>query len=222
MWKNHCITHFFTFVNILRVGGFPPKLFKVDVSQTTLNGVDSFEHILIYPLHSCTSFGGENTLGLEGIPHPLINFVSLVNLHGLHFVGRRYGPNTYHPCILWIFPEKNIGAVHTAAHVRISEVITLGSRQSLCINQSLRSRARGAGHLNDLCRQGIPARWKHRKNMLCFYYIQQTYIYIVYIVSWSAMATQEIAVIFLHTPCCLKWVIWGWRHSSCSTHWIKH
>ena len=80
-----------------------------------------------------TSFVGENAVGFEDILYPLINFISCVNHHGLHFVERS------------------------------SEVITLGSRQSLCINESLRSRARGAGHLNDLCRRGIPARWKHRR-----------------------------------------------------------
>ena len=124
-------------------------------------------------------------------------------------MGRRYGDTPKHipslhsmdPCILWIFPEKNIGAVHTAAHVRISEVITLGSRQSLCINQSLRSRARGAGHLNDLCRQGIPARWKHRKNMFCFYYIQpkNIYIYSIYCLVVGNGNARNCCHIFTYT-----------------------
>ena len=33
-----------------------------------------------------------------------------------------------------------------------TEVVTLGSRQSLCINETLRNRGKG-GHLNDLCRR---------------------------------------------------------------------
>ncbi|CAK9059886.1 unnamed protein product [Durusdinium trenchii] len=33
-------------------------------------------------------------------------------------------------------------------------VVTLGSRQSLCIHSVVRSRAKGAGHFNDLCRPG--------------------------------------------------------------------
>eukprot|EP00930_Biecheleria_cincta_P001464 TRINITY_DN102601_c0_g1_i1.p1 TRINITY_DN102601_c0_g1~~TRINITY_DN102601_c0_g1_i1.p1 ORF type:complete len:892 (+),score=157.42 TRINITY_DN102601_c0_g1_i1:107-2782(+) len=31
-------------------------------------------------------------------------------------------------------------------------VVTLGSRQNLCVNEAVKSRARAAGHLNDLCR----------------------------------------------------------------------
>ena len=112
------------------------------------------------PPELITSFVGENAVGFEDILYPLINFISCANHLFLHFVERS------------------------------SEVITLGSRQSLCINESLRSRARGAGHLNDLCRRGIPARWKHRKTLIwcCFYY---RYYLLVY-VSWLSMATQEI------------------------------
>ena len=73
----------------------------------------------------------------------------------------------------------------------------MGSRQSLCINESLRSRARGAGHLNDLCRKGIPARWKHRKTHVV---VSITSICLLVYVSWLSMATKEITCnIFTHT-----------------------
>ena len=130
--KNHC-TAFFHIGQHSQGGGFFAQVLSSRcLSNDTQRGW-CFWICFDLPPKLITSFVGENTLGLEDILYPLINFISCVNHHGLHFVERS------------------------------SEVITLGSRQSLCINESLRSRARGAGHLNDLCRRGIPARWKHRK-----------------------------------------------------------
>ena len=61
-----------------------------------------------------------------------------------------------------IEPLKIVQTVWTSRCV-VSEVVTLGSRQSLCINQALRHRAKG-GHLNDLCRGGLPDERKKRKS----------------------------------------------------------